>query len=101
MRTDDRGAAWDAPARAEFAAARRVAWSEIAGVAHTPDDGFAPEGLTVFVRGERSADFLPLAADGARALLDEARRRGLIRPIAELQQAMSGVSVRADRPRGA
>jgi hypothetical protein len=34
-------------------------------------------------------DFLPLEATGARELLEAARRRGLVRPLAELQDLMN------------
>jgi hypothetical protein len=86
---DDGGVRWEAPPRAEFAESRAAAWEEIAGVAPTPDDGFAPEGVTVLLQGATQMDFLPLGATGARELLEAARRRGLVRPLAELQDLMN------------
>jgi predicted N-acetyltransferase YhbS len=85
VQVDDAGVRWDVGSPGpEFAASGAAAWSELAGVAESGDDGMAPAGLTVLVRGARSADFLPLEAEGVRQLLNEARRRGLIRPLAEL-----------------
>ena len=59
-------------------------WAEVAGVAECADDGMAPDGVMVLKRGAVSADFLPLEAEGVRALLEAARRRGLVRPAADL-----------------
>ena len=107
VQVDDAGVRWNVGSPSpEFAASGAAAWGELAGVAETEDDGMAPAGLTVLRRGARSADFLPLEADGARRLLDEARRRGLIRPLAELtaeckanERALSaGVTVRLAAP---
>jgi GNAT superfamily N-acetyltransferase len=85
VHVDDDGVRWEVGSPGpEFATSGAASWSELAGVAESEDDGMAPAGLTVLRRGARSADFLPLAADGVRQLLDAARRRGLVRPLAEL-----------------
>jgi hypothetical protein len=85
VHVDDAGVRWDVGSPApEFAASGAATWSEIAGVAESEDDGMAPAGVTVLRRGARSADFLPLEAEGARQLVDAARRRELVRPLAEL-----------------
>jgi GNAT superfamily N-acetyltransferase len=85
VHVDDTGARWEVGSPApEFAEAGAATWSELAGVAVTADESVAPAGLTVLRRGAITADFLPLEAEGARALLDAARRRGLVRPEAEL-----------------
>jgi GNAT superfamily N-acetyltransferase len=82
---DDTGARWEVGSPSpEFAESGAAAWSELAGVAMTDDNGTFPDGLTVLRRGAISADFLPLEAEGARAFLDAARERGLVRPYAEL-----------------
>jgi GNAT superfamily N-acetyltransferase len=107
VRTDDSGAAWEVDSkRDELAESRTVRWEELAGVAERPDDGTAPDGLFVLRRGATTADFLPLEAEGVRAFLDTARRRGLVRPLEELiaereanERALSaGVTIRAAAP---
>ena len=81
---DDAGVRWEVKPRTEFAESRAVRWEELSGIAEFPDNGAAPDGLLVLRREAAESDFLPLEAEGARALLDEARRRGLLRPLAEL-----------------
>jgi GNAT superfamily N-acetyltransferase len=82
---DERGIRWDVGKPApEFADAGAMRWDEVAGVAECADNGTAPHGIMVLRRGAVSEDFLPLQAEGVRSLLDEARRRGLVRPQADL-----------------
>ncbi|MFN2565114.1 MAG: GNAT family N-acetyltransferase [Gemmatimonadaceae bacterium] len=85
VHVDDTGARWevDSP-QAEFAESGATMWTELAGVAESADNGTFPDGLLVLRRGGIEVDFLPLEAKGARALLDAARRRGLVRPLDEL-----------------
>ena len=82
---DDSGVRWevDGPAP-EFVSPASMRWDDIAGVAEYADNGMAPDGLMVLRRGAASADFLPLASDGVATLLEAARRRGLVRPWADL-----------------
>jgi hypothetical protein len=76
---------WDVgPVSPEFASNASMSWSDVAGVAEDPDDGYIPPGITILRRGARTSDFLPLDADGVRALLAEARRRGLVRAASDL-----------------
>jgi GNAT superfamily N-acetyltransferase len=106
VRSDDTGASWEVEPRAEFAESRMVRWDEVAGVAEWPDDGAAPDSLYVLCRGAITADLLPLEADGTRALLEAARRRGLVRFRDELvaereanERALSsGVTIRIATP---
>ena len=81
IRFDDAAVSWDVGNPSpEFANSAFVTWADIAGVAERGDDGTAPAGLMVLQRNAASADFLPLESEGARAFLDAARRRNLIRP---------------------
>ncbi len=84
VRVDDAGVEWQVPPGAEFADSGKARWDELAGVAEEKDNGAAPDDLFVFRRGATTADFLPLEAEGARTLLDAARRRGLERPFRDL-----------------
>ena len=68
----------------EFATSATLRWDELSGVAECADDGTAPEGIMLLRRGATTADFLPLEGAGVRALLEAARRRGLVRPAEAL-----------------
>jgi GNAT superfamily N-acetyltransferase len=86
----------------EFADPGAMRWADVAGVAECADDGMAPDGVMVLRRGAVSADFLPLEAEGVRALLEAARRRGLVRPKADLiaeRRAQFSFTVHDDVPR--
>lgn len=97
---DDAGIRWQVGNPSpEFADPGSMHWAEVAGVAECADDGTAPDGVMVLKRGAVSADFLPLEAEGVRALLDAARRRGLVRPLADLiaeRQAQFSLTVHDD-----
>jgi ribosomal protein S18 acetylase RimI-like enzyme len=100
---DEAGIRWEVGEPApEFADPGAMRWDEVAGIAECADDGMAPDGIMVLRRGAVSADFLPLQAEGVRALLEAGRRRGLLRPVTELvteRQAQFSFSVHDDVPR--
>jgi hypothetical protein len=83
--SDEMGLRWevDNPSP-EYATSASLRWDELSGVAECSDDGTVPEGIMVLRRGANAADFLPLAGEGVRAILEAAHRRGLVRPVTDL-----------------
>ncbi len=94
--SDESGVRWEVGnPPPEYAKSATLRWDEVAGVAECPDDGTAPDGIMVLRRGASTADFLPLQGEGVRALLEAARRRGVVRSEANLvAERQANVKVR-------